>query len=64
MSGNEKDLGIITQTNNYIYKGLGYNRREIISQNVATIMPKIFGDNHNKVLRRYLSTSSERLNGK
>lgn len=27
-------------------------------------MPKIFGDSHNRVLGKYLSTSSERFNGK
>ena len=27
-------------------------------------MPKVFGESHNMVLNRYLSTSAERFNGK
>lgn len=47
ISGNEKELGTIVQTNNFVHKSLGYYRRELISQNVALIMPKIFADFHN-----------------
>lgn len=52
------------QTNNFVHEAIGYHRRELLSQNIALIMPKIFADFHNNVLARYLSTSAERFNGK
>lgn len=64
ISGNEDELGKIVQTNNFIKESVGYQRRQLIGQNVSILMPKIFSDHHNNVLSRYLQTSNERMNGK
>lgn len=64
IDGSEEGLGEIVHTNNYIKKMLGYKRSELIGTNVNAIMPKVFGEHHNQVLAKYLSTSSDRANGK
>jgi hypothetical protein len=43
---------------------LGYKRSECLGTNVNAIMPKVFGESHNAVLAKYLSTSSDKYNGK
>jgi PAS domain S-box-containing protein len=42
---------------------LGYRRGELIGRNIAAIMPKIYGDNHNATLTRYIRASESKVNG-
>ncbi len=50
-------------TNNTVKKLLGYRRDELIGRNIAAIMPKIYGDNHNATLTRYIRASESKVNG-
>lgn len=52
-SGNQKDMGIITDCNNEIKRLLGYSKSEVIGQSVDKLMPKIFANFHHKFMQNY-----------
>ena len=45
-SGNYNNIGIVTNSNNEITRILGYNKSDIIDNNVSRLMPKIIADMH------------------
>ena len=57
ISGDDGRIGTVLHTNNLVRDLIGYKRSEIIEKNVSTIMPKIYGEVHDKVLQRYASSS-------
>lgn len=57
ISGNEHQLGLIQNVNNQVYSLLGWMRKDLLGQNLSMVMPKVFGEAHDFVLNRYLSTS-------
>jgi PAS domain S-box-containing protein len=60
VSGNFKTMGTIINVNNEIYKLLGYNKNEVIGEKVESLMPKIFSDNHQRLLMRFFNNPSDR----
>lgn len=47
ISANSDDLCIVTYCNNSVYNYLGYQKSEIIGENIAKIIPKTIGERHN-----------------
>lgn len=43
ISGNEQELGCVKNVNNQVKTLLGWSRKELLGQNVAKVMPKVFG---------------------
>lgn len=64
ISGNEGELGVVVHTNNLVKNLIGYTRGELLGQNVGGIMPKVYAENHNAVLNRYILASESKVNGK
>jgi PAS domain S-box-containing protein len=62
-SGNYNTLGTVTNTNNEITRILQYAKGDIIGQNINRIMPKILGDSHDSVMKRYFETSEPHVIG-
>lgn len=62
ISGNFRQIGIITNSNNQISNLLGYNKSEVIGEKIETIMPKIFADNHDDLLLKYFDNPNQPLN--
>ena len=63
ISGDDGKTGIVEHTNNLVKDLLGYHRSELLDRNVSTIMPKIYGEYHDEVLKRYLGSSESSVNG-
>ena len=57
ISGNEHELGCIQNINNQVNLLMGWTRKDLLGQNLSMVMPKVFGETHDFVLNRYLSTS-------
>jgi PAS domain S-box-containing protein len=64
ISGNTHTLGVILHCNTQVKSIIGYYMSDLIGQNISRVMPKIIGDHHDEILKGYLETSEERLNGK
>jgi PAS domain S-box-containing protein len=62
ISGNFRQIGTITNSNNQISNLLGYNKSEVIGEKIETIMPKIFADSHDDLLLRYFDNPNQPLN--
>lgn len=62
ISGNFRQIGVITNSNNQISQLLGYNKSEVIGEKIETIMPKIFADNHDELLLKYFDNPNQQLN--
>ena len=62
-SGNIKSCGNITNCNGEITNILGYTKNEIIGQNVNKLMPKVYGDFHDKFINNYFETSQDKVIG-
>jgi PAS domain S-box-containing protein len=62
ISGNFRQIGIITNSNNQITNLLGYNKNELVGEKIETIMPKIFADNHDDLLLKYFDNPDRQLN--
>ena len=45
-SGNYNNVGCVTNSNNEITRILGFNKNDIIDQNISRIMPKVIADMH------------------
>jgi PAS domain S-box-containing protein len=63
ISGDDAKLGMVVHTNNLVKDLIGYQRTELLDRNIASIMPKIYGEHHNAVLRRYVNSSESKVNG-
>ena len=57
VSGNYNSVGTVTNSNNEIQRILGYNKNEIIDQNINKIMPKVVSEIHDNFLKKFLDTS-------
>ncbi len=53
LSGNRKNIGTIVNANHEIGKLLGYQKNELVGENIAVIMPEIMGAHHNLYLENY-----------
>jgi PAS domain S-box-containing protein len=62
VSGNYKNMGTIINVNNEISSLLGYKKNEVIGEKVESLMPKIFSDNHQRLLMRYFNKPTNTLN--
>lgn len=62
ISGNFRQIGTITNSNNQISNLLGYNKSEVIGEKIETIMPKIFADSHDDLLFKYFDNPDQPLN--
>jgi len=62
-SGNIKTCGIITNCNGEITHILGYNKSELIGQNVNKLMSKVYADFHDKFISNYFETSQDKIIG-
>jgi PAS domain S-box-containing protein len=62
ISGNFRQIGVITNSNNQITNLLGYNKSEVIGEKIETIMPKIFADSHDDLLLKYFDNPDQPLN--
>lgn len=60
VSGNYKNMGTMINVNNEIHSLLGYKKSEVIGEKVESLMPKIFSENHQRLLMRYFNNPSER----
>jgi PAS domain S-box-containing protein len=60
LSGNYKSLGTIINVNNEIVQLLGYKKNELIGEKIENLMPKIFSDNHQRLLMRYFNDPSDK----
>ena len=63
ISGNLNQIGIITNVNNEIFDFLGFQKSDIIGQNVSKIMPRVYGNMHDSFLDRFLETSQSKTIG-
>lgn len=61
MSGNKSNLGVIQNTNHELYEILGYDKKDIMGQNINMIMPSLIGDYHNKIIQHFFEKSSSEL---
>ncbi|RZK24531.1 MAG: PAS domain S-box protein [Flavobacterium sp.] len=59
LSGSHKNMGVITDIGPTIPEMCGYSKAELIGRNVSMMMPKIFGEVHDRLLRTYLLNTSE-----
>lgn len=48
---------MITSCNNEVLRVLGYQKVELIEQNISKIMPKVYGDIHDDLMKRYINTT-------
>ena len=62
ISGNFRQIGIITNSNSHINQLLGYNKLDIVGEKIETIMPKIFADSHDDLLLKYFENPDRQLN--
>ena len=63
ISGEEHNPGIIINTNNLAKDYLGYSRSEALGHNVKLLMPKIFADDHDMNVQRYMTSSKCKTKG-
>ncbi|EAR83935.1 PAS domain S-box protein (macronuclear) [Tetrahymena thermophila SB210] len=63
VSGNLNSVGIVTNSNNEVFRMLGFQKNEIIDQNISKIMPRVYGNLHDSFIHRYLETSESRVIG-
>jgi PAS domain S-box-containing protein len=64
ISAEGERLGIMVHTNNLMREYLGYSRAEVLGHNVKMIMPLIFGEKHDYVLKKYASSAKKKSRGK
>ncbi|EGR33302.1 PAS domain S-box family protein [Ichthyophthirius multifiliis] len=62
-SSNYNQIGIVTNVNNELTRILGWSKSDIIDQNIYKIMPKVYGEIHNQLMRRYSETSEPKVIG-
>ena len=55
------DLGTVLDCNNEITRILGYDKEELIEENISHIMPKAYGDLHDDFIKNFLSSSEEKV---
>ena len=53
ISGKKQDIGTIIDVNNEIQKIFGYQKKNLIGENVSILMPDIIGVHHNSFLESY-----------
>jgi PAS domain S-box-containing protein len=63
LSGNYNSIGTVTNSNNEVTRILGFAKNDIIGQNINRIMPKIFADMHDGLLRSYFERSESKIVG-
>ena len=63
-SCNLNSIGDIINSNDEITRLFGFTKSEVIGQNITIIIPKIFADNHDNLMKRYMETSVARIVGK
>jgi PAS domain S-box-containing protein len=56
-------VGVISLFNKSAELLLGYNREEVIGQNVSILMPDPFSNEHDNYLRHYIETGEEKVIG-
>jgi PAS domain S-box-containing protein len=60
-SGNLRSCGTITNCNGEITQILGFNKNDIIGQNVSKLMPKCYADVHDKFINNYFETAKDKI---
>ena len=63
ISGDQDTPGIVVNTNNLAKEYLGFSRNQVLGHNVKAIMPKIFADQHDRNVRRYMTSSKCKTKG-
>ena len=62
-SGNFNTMGTVMNSNNEITRILQYSKSDVIGQNINRIMPKVYSDIHDRLMRRYFETSVTQIMG-
>ena len=60
VSGNHKNMGIITDIGTNIPKMFGYSKAELLNRNISVLMPRVFAEVHDQLLKAYLLNTSEK----
>lgn len=55
-SGNRSNRGQIRWTNNKIYSYFGYKNSDLVGDNITMLMPKIYADFHDRILKNYFES--------
>jgi PAS domain S-box-containing protein len=57
MSATSSEVGIIIHVNDEIQNILGYQRKDLVNQNIKMIMPGPIGKVHDNFIHRYFETA-------
>lgn len=60
ISARLSELGMITFSNRHVTSSLHYHEEELIGQNISALIPQVFKDVHDGLLRAYLYDSPDR----
>ena len=63
ISGNHNSIGVVVNCNYEISRLLGFNKNDVIGQNITRILPKVFLDLHDGFIRRFMETSESNAIG-
>jgi len=61
ISGALKNMGIVTNANNEITRILGYQKTELIGQNIIYIMPRFLSEIHDGFMKNYFESSDAKV---
>jgi len=63
VSGNFNNMGTVVNVNNEITRILNFSKSDLIGQNISKIMPKVYADIHDSLMRNYFETSQSKIIG-
>ena len=65
ISGAKENIGEVLCINNEMFELLGYEKNEVVNQNISKIMPPMIGEKHSDIVLKYLNAGKqERMNDK
>lgn len=61
ISGNPETLGIVVNSNEEIFKVLGFQKKEIIGEYIEKVMPQVYGQMHAGFMMRFIETGESHI---
>jgi PAS domain S-box-containing protein len=60
VSGKKTELGIIRDTNNEILKSFGFEKKDVLGENISIMMPPIIASHHNNFMKDFFERNFEK----